>query len=357
MHRKSGSNLRLIKGIGESTERWLNDSLGVFTYEQLANLSSDRIEAESKKHNKPISATHIKSWIAEAGKLAEKSPGAEEKTYSKKSAKSGKEESANWYPLATFIIEFQSDSKNENANLRTVCQQNETAREQSWSNLDTQSVCRWISSQLEEQNIRIDNALKYEPEQHADESNEATITSKSQNEQTATDADDGNPGSIDAAIVEDVNITIEEVRLLQSSETPTFCAKGKPGGRFTGIAVEREPLSVEVEVHLSGKGAKALTEKQLPVTVEIHAYNRTKSTRIRLKSFNTVTTTEDTYSYVITCTEAMLLQGEHAVECYAMIAGPPAVATHARIPFLFVKNISADQASAQLMPSSSSIRG
>lgn len=63
-------DLTKIKGIGLVKQQWLRESLNVYTFRDLANLSVDAIESVLKVEWQSVSRKDIKRWIVQARELA-----------------------------------------------------------------------------------------------------------------------------------------------------------------------------------------------------------------------------------------------------------------------------------------------
>lgn len=110
-------DLTTIRGIGRSRQKWFNQVFAVHTYQQLATLSADTVEAALKAAGKLSSRAEIENWLTQARELAaqprpELQPN--ETVYNEGDASTGEAASAKtaadgeaWTPLASFVVEFQ----------------------------------------------------------------------------------------------------------------------------------------------------------------------------------------------------------------------------------------------------------
>ncbi|MHC4617193.1 MAG: hypothetical protein ACYTEQ_05505 [Planctomycetota bacterium] len=67
---RESDDLTVINGIGPVRQRWLRESLDVYTLRDLAALSVDEIESRLKAEEQIISGSEIEAWIDQAQELA-----------------------------------------------------------------------------------------------------------------------------------------------------------------------------------------------------------------------------------------------------------------------------------------------
>ena len=133
-------DLTTIKGIGQTRQQWLRDTFNVRTFRDLAALAADTIEARLKAEKQIPSRSHIERWLSEAKQFAE-NPALVPVTKVKLSTKED-----DWKPFASFVVEFQ-DSASQ-LEVRTRVHYIEGDQTRTWTGVDQQELCQWITQQL-----------------------------------------------------------------------------------------------------------------------------------------------------------------------------------------------------------------
>jgi hypothetical protein len=59
-------NLTKIRGIGSTKQQWLQDSLHIYTFQELANASAEAIASRLQDDGHPVPCSEIEGWIAQA---------------------------------------------------------------------------------------------------------------------------------------------------------------------------------------------------------------------------------------------------------------------------------------------------
>ena len=320
-------DLKIIKGIGEATEHWLNESLGITNYEQLAACPKRKIETELKALGRTTGLNHIDEWITQAQILAinarrhVKAASAEAPV--RKSTPSGKD--ANWEPYATFVVEFMSrKAADGSAEQRTLCQQNETAKEKVWSGINVEQLGQWMMTQVDtNQSGNFEAQTDHEPTTLADSSPETAATEPLDYAKSAATSN--------------ITVRIAEVRVFQPLESHTPCAVATAGGNFTGTVLRDLPAMFEVSLRLDGAGVSELTEEPPLISTEILAYNRSTATSEHLVADSADRLSmEDELSYCLKLPESMLKPGVYRLDCLASVAGVPMSTGYLKIPCLQV---------------------
>jgi hypothetical protein len=129
-------DLTAIKGIGPTRHRWLRDTFGVKTFDDLANLSADQIEAQLKEEGQIVSRSTIEMWITQAKEL-----GGQQRH-------EALEPETAWKPFASFVVEFQERATAEGKKLETRVHHIETDQSQVWAGIQQAELADWIINQL-----------------------------------------------------------------------------------------------------------------------------------------------------------------------------------------------------------------
>lgn len=320
--------LSAIKGIGEATERSLNESLGVRTYEDLAACSIDDIEAGLKSSGRNTSRNQIEEWLAQARELAGiptrlprrgERPGREQESAERQSEFG----EVGWKPIATFVVEFQSRTDGNGVEeQRTMCQQHETAKEETWPGIDCQRTCEWMLAQIEE------HPTPLSEERPSLEMPTVAVPVSAATEEPSADARSaGSPP---------VTVEVTQVRAFQPLESETPRAVATAGGSFSGVVTGDEPVSFEVSFQIAGPAAMEIAECYSGFTAEVFAINRRNSVRERFSAPGPGSITVNESSYTMVLPESTLPSGMYRLECIATLEGAPPAKGYLNVPFLRV---------------------
>jgi hypothetical protein len=321
-------DLSAIKGIGEATERSLNEALGVRTYDDLADCSVDAIEAALKSSGRNTSRNQIEEWLVQARELAgvparsarhEKRSGHEQRA-SEPEPVLGE---ASWEPLATFVVEFQSRTDaNGIEERRTACQQHETAKEETWPGIDCERTCEWMLAQIEERREpMLDQTAVIERPGPASSASAAAEES-----------------SVDVVATGSPPVTVEvtQVRAFQPLDSETPRAVATAGENFSGVVARDEPVSFEVAFRIAGPSASEIAGSYSGFTAEVFAINRRNANRERISAPEPGSITVNDSSYTMVLPESTLPSGMYRLECIAILEGAHPAKGYLEVPFLRV---------------------
>lgn len=247
--------LTLIKGIGPARQRWFNESLGVRTFQDLAELSADELESRLKADKQIASRETIEAWIAEAqdrataAKPAPQQNAASDETGAEKTVNDdvdagdddGKRRSATrrdgWKPLASFVIEFQERPGEDQAiEYRTSVHHMEADTSKEWPGIERDLHCQWMLDQ-------IGDRIGKEPESKEQPLQEATAERLT----VATSP---------------VEVRIAHVHAYQPPQADTPVGSGEAGQSFEGYLRGDQPFALEIIFDLEGESAVDLTAQQ-----------------------------------------------------------------------------------------------
>jgi hypothetical protein len=321
-------DLSAIKGIGEATQRSLNEALGVRTYEDLATCSINVIEAELKSSGRNTSRNQIEEWLAQARELAgapirsmrrEERPGREREAVEPQPALG----EAHWKPIATFVVEFQSRTDASGIEeRRTACQQHETAREQTWPGIDCERTCEWMLAQIEAHPKPVLDQLPTPEMPTPAESPFAAPERPSAGARSASSPP--------------VTVEVTGVRAFQPLESETPRAVATAGGNFSGVVTPDEPVSFEVAFQIGGPTATEIADSYSGFTAEVFAVNRRNATRERIFAPGPGSIAVNESSYTMVLPELTLPSGMYRLECIATLVGVHPAKGYLEVPFLRV---------------------
>lgn len=320
-------DLTEIKGIGEATERWLNRSLDVWTYADLAARSTDEIEAGMKASGRSAPRSRIEQWLVRARELAggpTDTPmrGEEYEGEQVPEKSDSKREQESWKPFATFVVEFQSRRlEGGTEEQRTVCQQHETAREETWFGVDCERACDWMLKQMGEQ-------LRGMPEEELSAQPPTVDVSSAATNSVSVEAQ--SQAETPAAL------EITCVRAFQPKQSKSPRAVATAGENFSGTVSHKEPVSFELDFQLEGPDAIDLSKSRSRFSAEVYAYNRTTSTNQHLVVTDAGSTVSGELSYTMVLPESMLPTGTYRLDCFATLEGATAAKGYLKVPFLRV---------------------
>jgi hypothetical protein len=238
-------DLTVIEGIGATRSQWLQTSLGVQTYADLAALSADEVVAALRAAGQVASPSVVASWIARARELA------------------GAAEHPDWVPLASFVVEFQGCQATPG--LRTAVHHVEADETEAWPGIETERVSEWM--------------LERAPEP----------------------AEEAVPAPAPPAESPRERVRIGLMRVVRDGEATS------PGERVVGRAFARwlrgnEPFTLEVPLELISTGAAPRGDHR----VRLYAENLATSARTHLGD---ATAEEDPQSYAAVLTGCRLPEG------------------------------------------------
>jgi len=319
---KPTDDLTTIKGIGNATASSLR-KLEVHSFGDLAALSVDEVEAGLKRSTgRTIPRKQIKGWLVQARELARDAapaPQPEQRSDAQPAAgKSRPSGRSKWKPFATFVVEFQSRRGGDRAEQkRTVCQQDETAKERKWPGIEGRHLAEWMLEQIGEgmpeefKETAVVTIPRAEPS-----------TTKEEPPAVVTD-DESSP----------VTVEITQIRMSQPpSGTPRLIATSDEG--FGGVLRSGEPVLFELSLQLAGPGATEAARSRTRLSAEIYAHNR--STAVNTNLSEPSFTREGQFSYTAVLPEAVLERGAYRLECLATLDATPRRQSYLRVPVIRV---------------------
>lgn len=248
-------DLTVIKGIGPARQRWFNETLGVRTFQDLAELSANQIESRLKADNQIASRETIEAWIAEARDRAAAAKPTEQpnagpgRIEAEMPANDEVEESDDdiagqsairkdgWKPLASFVIEFQERPGEDQAiEYRTSVHHMEADTSKEWPGIERDLHCQWMLDQ-------IGDRIGKEPDSEERPLQEATAERLT----VATSP---------------VEVRIAQVHAYQPPQADTPVGSGEAGQSFEGYLRGNQPFALEIIFDLEGESAADLTAQQ-----------------------------------------------------------------------------------------------
>jgi hypothetical protein len=138
--------LSKVKGIGDARARWLEETFGARTLEQLGALEPDEIERRLRgEGRRAVSRPAIDAWVAEARELGKGQPEGE------------------WGVVASFVVELQASGDE----MRTSVHHLEKDETELWADIDWDRLRRWIEARLERPAPQEETPADVEPLQPA----------------------------------------------------------------------------------------------------------------------------------------------------------------------------------------------
>jgi hypothetical protein len=141
--------LSRITGIGVARARWLSDTLGISTAAELATLDGADVERRLAAQRPRVSRATIDAWIGEAAALAAAEPAPGTGRPPDHGEASVKEPADDWWPVASFVVEFQASAKaRATVAERTSVHHVELDSTEVWAGIDCDRLCAWMTGQL-----------------------------------------------------------------------------------------------------------------------------------------------------------------------------------------------------------------
>lgn len=151
---RESDDLTRIKGIGPSRQKWFRETLGVTSFDQLAKLSPDVVEAALREDGRIVSRSTIEEWMVEAARIVAEEGGSGR-------GQGGPFRNNGWSPVASFVVEFQERRTDDQTEQRTLVHHMESAEEQTliheieeaavaktWPGLESRQLCEWMMKRL-----------------------------------------------------------------------------------------------------------------------------------------------------------------------------------------------------------------
>ena len=263
-------DLTIVKGIGEKRQQWLQEALGIFTYQGLANLSVNEIESQLKADGHVASRNVIEGWIEQARELTslvdanpQKSSGDVVETVDPKADLSKGKRS--WSPFASFVVEFQTRLVAGLEEQRTTVHYMEEDTNAVWPGVEQEQLCRWMKGQAGEK-----------------------VRPKSNEDNIDIPEDVGDVSELGEK--KPVRVEIKELRAFHPPNMKTPTGVGKPGRPFMGFIRSMEPCTFKVTCELVGASkTKNYQDLLANYHVQLHARNLSmgNTTRVDMRDAGT----------------------------------------------------------------------
>jgi hypothetical protein len=155
--RKQLDDLTVIKGIGPTRQEWLRKSFDIHTYDDLAALSPDELEAQLKADGRIASRSELEAWLTQAQHLARQTMNPELADQPTTTTLSVTETTLvdttnHWQAFASYVVEFQTRTVEDAAlapiEYRTVVHHMEADIGKTWPGINTTDLCAWMLAQV-----------------------------------------------------------------------------------------------------------------------------------------------------------------------------------------------------------------
>lgn len=156
VNNKPLDDLTIIKGIGPVWQRRMRRILGVRTYQDLAELSCEKILSQLKAEGTSLpTMSDCESWINQAREIAaeaEDSSDAEAKNNDPEKQTVSLDGTEKWQPFATFVVEFlmRAHARNHEERQTKVQRMEDGGTNATWPDIDIMELSKWIAEQLGE---------------------------------------------------------------------------------------------------------------------------------------------------------------------------------------------------------------
>jgi hypothetical protein len=273
---KPYDDLTVIRGIGPARQQWLQDSLGVRTYEDLAALSADDIESRLRADGQIPSRSTIEAWLVQARTLAAEAASAQ--------VNSPVQEDG-WKPVASFVVEFQvREPEGKVRECRTAVHHMEKDRGTHWPGIEHRRLCQWMVDQIRDE-------VELEPE-------EGELVP-------------AEPAPAPPTPKIPTRIQIRQLRVFQPPHEGMPGRVLDPGQPFEGLVQEGEPFVFEVDLELTGPDADSVARRQVECTARSYAYNRVGDQIIHLGDSEPCALQPEKLAYTFALPEATLPHGSY----------------------------------------------
>lgn len=287
-------DLTAIKGIGRARQQWFNETLAVRTYEQLAALSADEIDASLKTAGKLSSRAEIESWLGQARALVTTPPAVfQAQEGLRASTATIAPTSETWTPMASFVVEFQKQTGAAGSPAwRTVAHYVEADLGATWPSVALDQVRQWLAEHV---------AM---PEPESEES----------------------PPEVEAIAspVQPPTVRPREIRILQRPHDLTTIDMARPLPPAIRHVSHEKPITIEVDLALAG-AANWPTGSPVQYTARCQVHDLTRGQRPYWLDMETAQAAEDDTAGVER-SEFAELQLEPGVYAVGILISGPQVA-------------------------------
>ena len=336
-------DLSIISGIASVRQRWLRESLGVFTFRGLSVLSATRAAEQLKADGHNIPLGDLKKWIDLARSKLEEPHTAEEE----------------WQPFAAFIVEYQARNVvDESAENRTTVHYIQGGKDEKWSGLEGKELCRWMLGHLGEQvpddftaevtatepEVHISDKAETSPEAPSIEEPETTLPSGTR---ISSPLETEEPEPVKTAEEKEATvkrsppgrspfkIKVEQLRVRQAPSTTLAFNAGQKNRPLLGDIMGRKSFALEALFALvempTGNGLD-----KYGYHAEFYARERSSGEKIFLGDSELQNLSSDESNYVTGLPEVVLPSGAYRLQVLVTVETTPAARSHLTAPLLYV---------------------
>jgi hypothetical protein len=292
-------DLTKIPKLGSARQLWLAEAFGVHTYEDLAKLSVDEIEAQAEADGKRLNRSTFVLWPKKAAELAaakkmivegnsERSgpKPTNQQTGSENNTSTPNTGTEQWHQVAFFNIEFLERRVNDRViERKTHINYHETDHEYDWDGFETEQIGDWILEQAGDK-LRQETreALAVEPEGEAVR---------------------------EAALPDRITVSVSGLHLYQPAGTEIPLGPGGNGRPYTGTVQAGQPFAVKAEFEIGDQMAASLGKREIPYQVQFYTKNRTTKGKLYLGDGEPGLMTSGKNSYSAKLGEILLSPGDY----------------------------------------------
>lgn len=273
MNRKNRAydNLIEIKYIGPKMQSWLREKLHVRTYQDLADLSVEQIQAQLLADKKTVAERNIEAWIKQAKELALEAKAESEVDLPKKAR--------DWEEYASFMVYFEGREVSGKREKRVKVFHIESDKSRVWPELTAEHFV-WMLELAGEGPF--------------------PVTSRQQDEEQV---------EIEKP-TEEVQVKINQIRLFQPPEAkkPVAVSNGKIEQHTLKAG---EPFSLEVFFSLVGEAVASIVKQHATYSVQVVAKDTHKKEGAELGNLEPKALSEGKFEYRVRMPETTLDSGEH----------------------------------------------
>jgi hypothetical protein len=310
-------DLTKINGIGPVRQKWLQETLAVFSYGDMAALSVDLVEESLKANKKIASHSEIEGWIKKAGELAALTKSSPSSLESEPEVSATKDAFQNaesgWRDVGVFIMKYQSRRMDSGEVKKQILVQHvPVSQNGTWRDdlalpvpIEAEHLNEWMKEQIE---------VPRQPEP-------TTIV------EPVIGAGEENL---------DVQLEITQVRAVQESGLELTFPLGKP---FSGI---RKSLKAEnqfalwVSLKLHGDDASKVTDKNGIYFTRCYAKNLANGERLNLGDSQPESLVAGELDYISVLKNISLVPGAYRLNVIAELRGRQSVMVFLELPLVQV---------------------
>lgn len=300
----NSEDLTKIRGIGLTKQQWLRNLVGIYTIQELADASVDKIDSRLRYKGHNISRSEIEEWIDQANKLTNQSLDSQVGEAEELPPVSTVEgdlspsvQEGEWKTFASFTVDFQSRQIEAQTEQQTIVRHIETGEVVTCPAVESGTLQQWMLEQLR---------IETQPEAEAQEE----------------------------AVESPLTLEITQLRLFQPPKTERPMLLDAKTRQFLGSIRKDEPFTLEVTFGVTGLAVADIAKQHATYNIQCYARHRTTGTITTLADTQPNTIVKGQFSYTTLLPANRLPLGLYRLRVLVMLQGILAIPAYFEVPML-----------------------